>query len=381
MMPAAWQSDWRDIREDDLAQVERLLASGSSSVVSGGILARFEKDFAAFAGTRHAVAVNSGTSALYAALWAVGVGPGDDVLVCDYGFHVMAAAVITLGARVVPVDMLSGSLTMDPDDIGGARTPRTKAILVHHPWGVPARLDAIRAAAPDLPLISDCSHAHGASLAGKPLAAWSTIACFSLGRGKLVSGGELGCAATDDPELRDRMLVLGHVNRVPGDLRHISWQGNAVGLKLRPHPVALVLARCQLKRLDEKNALMRSAGREIEAELSPLGLVPQEVPEGALRSFWRIVMRLDGRSPGPDADARVLEAVTARLAQSGIPVEPPHYLPTLQDQPIFEWPGYERHILKRPCPTASREARRLLTLPAPVTLPQASRDALSRLSA
>lgn len=324
----------QDVTEEDLEEVRKLLATGVLSVPSGGILTRFEKRFARFAGNQYCVAFCNGTSSIYAALWAVGVGPGDDVAVCDYGFHGMAAAVVSLGARVVPVDCHRDTLTMDPEDLQRARTPRMKAVLVHNPWGVPADWRALRAAT-DLPLISDASHAHGATYDGLPLGAQATITCWSMGYQKLISGGELGAATTDDVALADKMMILGHVNR--RELRASEWPGNAVGLKLRPHPVALTLAMGQLKRFPDKLARLRSWCQETIARS---GLRPQEVPAGAERSFWKLVFH----GPGP-AD--------------GLSLEPNHYWPSLQHQSLFAWPG--REVLRRDCPTVARVAPALIT--------------------
>lgn len=359
-----WTDTWRDLRDEDVEQVTRHLSAGGMSVVSGGILARFEKRFARFAGTRHAVAFNNGTASIYAALWACGVGHGDDVLLCDYGFHGMAAAVLALGARVVPVDCRAGSLTMSSEDLARARTPRSRAILVHSPWGVPADFAALRQACPDLPLVSDASHAHGATYRGKPVAAWADVTCFSLGVQKLITGGELGCAVTDDALLRDRCMVFGHTNRVPKDLQELDWTGNALGLKLRPHAVALALAYPQIPRFEEKKARLQETCGHLEAALAPHGFVPQVVPGGSQRVWWRIVLRLD-----EDVFGGVpTEAVEQALRAAGLPVEPNHYWPLLQDQPLFQWPGHQDRVLRRPCPVARAEVPRLVTLPAPVAL-------------
>ncbi|NIV50356.1 MAG: aminotransferase class I/II-fold pyridoxal phosphate-dependent enzyme [Gammaproteobacteria bacterium] len=354
------------MRSEDIERVARMLREGRLSIVSGGILSQFEKRFAAFSGCRHAVAFNNGTAAIYAALWAVGVRAGDDVLVCDYGFHGAAAAVLALGARVVPVDCLEDSFTIDPDDIPAKRTVRTKAILAHNPWGVPARLDAVRRGAPDLPIVADAAHAHGALYRGKALGAWADITCYSLGQAKLITGGELGCAVTDQTTYRDRMLTLGHVNRVPGDLVGDDWDGNAVGLKLRPHAVALTLAHAQVRRFAEKRAALIATCTRLERGFADAGFVPQAMPAGAERVYWRIVLRLDDA-----VFARVETAAVERaLCERGVPVEPCHYLPTLQNQPIFRWPDHAGRCLPAPCPIAERVARRTVTLPAPARLPE-----------
>ncbi|MBW4505902.1 MAG: aminotransferase class I/II-fold pyridoxal phosphate-dependent enzyme [Scytonematopsis contorta HA4267-MV1] len=364
-MSKTWCDSWQDVREEDLEAVCSQLSKGSLSVVSGGILEEFEQQFACFTKSKYAVAFNNGTAAIHTALWAIGVRAGDDVIVCDYGFHGMVAAVIALGARVVPCDCLPDSLTIDPQDIARCRTERTKAILVLNPGGVPALFDEIRAVC-DLPIISDASHAHGAIYKEKPLANWADITCFSLGLKKLISGGELGCAVTDDVELRDKLLIFGHVNRVPADLKQNSWNGNAVGLKFRPHPVAMTLALAQLQRFDEKWDTLTHTCQQLEENFAFSGFIPQAVAPRSKRAYWKIVFKLD-EAWFHSLPTKVIEE---QLQAQGIPVEPDHYWPLLQNQAIFQWPGNSKFILKRPCTTAQQVVPRTITLHAPVKLPE-----------
>lgn len=358
-----WYRGWQDVLPEDLEKVSRALSGGALSVVSGGLLERFERSYARFAGATHAVALNNGTAALHVALRAVGVGPGDEVLVCDHGFHGMAAAVLATGARIVPVDCLPHSLAMDPEDLDRAITPACKAVLIHNPWGMPADYVALRQAAGSLPLVSDASHAHGATYKGKPLAAWADITCYSLGHQKLISGGELGCAVTDNPEYRDLMLVEGHVNRVPKDLKTPCWSGNAVGLKMRPHPAAMVLASAQMSRFPDKLARLRETCAHIEEGLRRLDLMGQCADYEHQRVWWRIVLRA--------GDSESSEKAKEALKHAGVPVETNHYEPSLQYQGIFDHPRHRMGIRRRACPSAENLASSLVTLPAPVTMPDA----------
>lgn len=356
----AFYQSWSDVREEDEAVLTQLLRRGVLTQPGGGVVSQFEKRFAAFAGAKHGVAFCNGTASLQAALWAVGVRAGDDVLMPDYGFHGMAAAVITLGARVVPCDIDPDSLTLSPRELQRARTERTRAVLVHNPWGFPADWKALRAAAGDLPLVSDASHAHGATYAGEPLGKWADVTCYSLGLNKLITGGELGCAVSDSAEIRDRLLVYGHVNRVPRDLQILDWHGNAVGPKLRPHPLAAALALAQLKRYPEKQQQLVATGTRVMQRLGRTGLRSQSAGWQADRVFWRWLVRLpEGLSSGD-----VAEGVRA----AGLPMEPNLYDPLLQKQPIFQWPGQEEMVLPRECPAAAATSQTWLTFPSPVRL-------------
>jgi predicted dehydrogenase/dTDP-4-amino-4,6-dideoxygalactose transaminase len=358
--PAAWQ----DVRDEDIEAVALLLRGGALQAIGGGLLDNFEHDFAAFAGTSHCVGCCNGTAAIHAALFAAGVRAGDEVLICDYAFHGAAAAILRLGARLVPVDCLPDSLTMDPDDLRRARRRRAKAVLVHNPWGVPADFAALREAAGDLPIVSDASHAHGASYRQRPIAHWADITCFSLGVGKLITGGELGAAATDNAHYRDQMLIYGHVNRVPHALIDRTWTGNAIGLKLRPHVIAMTLARAQIKRYGRKKALLVDTCRRIEAALAEAGLRPQQPPAGAERVYWKIVCRADEELFAPDG-----AAITAALHAAGVPVEPNDYWPLLQQHSLLSWPEYASLLRRRRCPAATRVTPSTIKFPAPVVLP------------
>jgi predicted dehydrogenase/dTDP-4-amino-4,6-dideoxygalactose transaminase len=356
---------WRDVQEEDIEAISQLLRNGVLNVVSGGMLEKFEREFAEYTGSAYGVAFCNGTGAIHAALFAVGIRQGDDVLICDYSFHGAAAAVLRLGARIVPVDCLTDSLTMDADDLRRARTPKTKAILVHNPWGVPADYAALRDAAGDLPLISDASHAHGATYLDKPIAHWADITCFSLGQGKLITGGELGIAVTDNLTYRDKMLIYGHVNRVPDDLLGHNWKGNAVGLKLRPHVVAVALARSQLVRYEEKRALTENTCRRIEAALEEVSILPQAQPAGARRVYYKIVSRIDKREYSCS-----IREVLAALSKAGLPYERNQYWPLLQHHSLLSWPEYHSLILHRDCPSASNVVPDTICLPAPVVVPE-----------
>lgn len=359
----AWADEWNDFRETDLAAIASAMRRGMLRQTVPPVVLQFEREFARFTGARFGISFCNGTSAIYTALRAAGVGPGDEVLAADYGFHGMAAAVLSIGARVVPCDIEPNSLCFDPKEILSARTESTKAVLVHNPWGMPAHWHELRryADAAGLTLIADGSHAHGALYHGQPLGAWADITCYSLGLRKLISGGELGCAVTSSPVLRDRMLLYAHTNRVPDDLAVVEWRGNAIGLKARAHPLAATLALEQLNRFPEKLLRLRETCGNLEANFERLDLRSQTAPWAAERVYWRLVLR-----PGAPLRQRLpLSAIERLLRESGVPVEPNHYNPLLQDQKLFDWPDHAGLLRRRPCPIAAETASQLITLPAP----------------
>lgn len=166
---------------------------------------RLEKEFAAKIGSKYALAVNSGTSALISAMVAAGVGPGDEVILPGYTFFASVSAIVV--AKAIPViTEIDESLTLDPAAVEKAVTPRTKAILVVHMLGLPARMDKLRAIADKhkLVLIEDVAQAAGGSYKGKMLGAWGDIGCFSFDAYKVMGTGEGGMLTTNEEWLYTR---------------------------------------------------------------------------------------------------------------------------------------------------------------------------------
>ncbi len=250
---------WVRVNEDVKAAVMALLDEGTISI-SGptSVIGEFEEAFATAAGTRYALSMNSGTATLHSAYFALGIEPGDEVLVPAYTWHASATPVIHCGATPVFCDIRPESMTIDPDDIERRITDRTKAICVVHVWGNVCDMDRICAIARehDLALIEDASHAHGAAWQSRPVGSIGEIGCFSLQGSKSISGGEAGVAVTDDPELLDRMILLGHFGRPRiGGVDVVDEIGDmSLGAKYRAHPWAIAMANVGLRRLPELNA-------------------------------------------------------------------------------------------------------------------------------
>lgn len=225
----------------------------SGNYILGEAVAQFEEDFAAFCGTKHAVALNSGTSALHLALLAADIGPGDEVITVPMTFVATVAAIVYAGATPVFVDIDPASLTMDPAAVEAAITPRTRAILPVHLHGRLADMSALAAIASrhGLVLIEDAAQAHGARRDGKCAGAFGAMGCFSFYPGKnLGACGEGGAVTTDDAGLADTLRLLrdwGQRERYT-HLRHAfnyrmdAVQGAALGVKLR-HLAAWTAAR------------------------------------------------------------------------------------------------------------------------------------------
>jgi dTDP-4-amino-4,6-dideoxygalactose transaminase len=189
--------------------VERVLASGG--YVQGREVELFEQDFASASGARHAIAVNSGTSALHLALHALGIGPGDEVVTTPHTFLATASAICYVGATPVFADIDPQRLTLDPARLEAAISPRTRAIMPVHIYGQPADMDPIMAVAQahGIAVIEDAAQAHLARYKTRPIGAIGRIGCFSFYPGKnLGACGEGGGVVTDDPDLARKVAAM-----------------------------------------------------------------------------------------------------------------------------------------------------------------------------
>ena len=327
ILPRGIPEGWRPVRLADIWPIVRSLLQGRVTEVHGAETKRVEDGFKRLCGTAHALAMNSGTAALHSAYFAVGVRPGDEVIVPSYTFYATATPLVQLGAAPVFCEIDRRTLTADPDDVERRITRRTRAVCVVHTWGNPAKLDALVdiARRHKIALIEDCSHAHGASFQGQPVGSFGSIGCFSLQGSKAVSGGEAGIAVTNDPVLFNRMLAFGHNGRTDAVSRAA---GSCVaplsyGLKYRPHLFAMHLAASSMARLSEINAL-RAATLEFLSSRLPADspLVPIESYPGAIRGgFLEFIFRYRPEYSGQWSR----EAFVLALREEGVPVAVDRY--------------------------------------------------------
>jgi dTDP-4-amino-4,6-dideoxygalactose transaminase len=253
--------DWyRRSRLRDLWPLLKFVARGNNTIARGGPIAKFEARFTRLTGTRYGILMNSGTATLHSAYVAVGVKPGDEVLVPTYTWFASATPILQCGATPVFCDIDPLTLTIDPKDAERRITPRTRAICAVHTWGNPCAMDQFVALARryDLALIEDASHAHGAKYKGRPIGSWGDIACFSLQGSKAVTGGEAGIAVTNNPLYNDRMLALGlNLRREDHVTDTIDVDEMSLGMKYRPHLCAAIMANASLSRLPKLNKLRK----------------------------------------------------------------------------------------------------------------------------
>jgi dTDP-4-amino-4,6-dideoxygalactose transaminase len=378
--PGRYRERYRRARLRDLLPLIPYIAQGRNTIVRGGPIGKFEDRFARLTDSRYAILMNSGTAALHSAYMAVGVKPGDEVLVPTYTWFSTAAAVLQCGAAPVFCDIDPRTLTMDPADAARRISPRTRAICVVHIWGNPAALDQFAALARkhDLALIEDASHAHGARFQNRPVGSWGHIGCFSLQGTKAVSGGEAGVAVTNDPFYYDRMLALGfNLRREDHVTGTVEVDQMSLGLKYRPHLCAAVLANASLSRLPLVNRL-RKRNYDILAEeladcpaLKTIGRYPQAEPGGYLEFPLRYRPEHAGGWPR--------EAFVQAAKAEGVYVDVDRYTNAsstsqlLHQAPLF-------NTLDRSQFGGPLSAVRLEPLPSDVRLPVAERLAAELLS-
>jgi len=226
------KAQYASIKSEIDAAVLGVLASGQ--YVLGDEVARFEQEFADYCNVKHAVAVNTGTSALHLTLLAAGVGPGDEVITVPFTFVATVSAICYTGARPVFVDVEPETLTMDPAEVEAKITSRTKAILPVHLYGQMAEMDAIKAVADEygIPVIEDACQAHGAEYKGDRAGSIGLSGCFSFYPGKnLGACGEGGMAVTNSDDQARAMRMLrdwGQEQRYHHLLKGFNYRMDAI---------------------------------------------------------------------------------------------------------------------------------------------------------
>ena len=337
------------------AAIARVVESGW--YIGGPEVAAFEKEWAAYCGADHCVGVGNGLDALHLALKALGVGPGDEVIVASNGYIATQLAVTMVGATPVPVEPDPATHNLDPARIEAAITPRTKAILPTHLYGQPADLDPMLgiATAHGLVVIDDAAQAHGARYRGRKIGSHGatghtgSITCWSFYPSKNLGAlGDGGAVTTDDPELAEKVRRLGNYG---SSIRYVNQE---LGVNSRLDPIHAAVLRVKLATLDQWNARRAAIAAFYTAALAGCdGLALPHVPDWA-DPAWHLYVVQSDVSDGPEGRDRL----AARLAEAGVqtlihyPI-PPHR------QLAYAGQGLAEGSL----PIAERLAKTVLSLP------------------
>jgi perosamine synthetase len=331
-------------------EAERLVLEvlSSGQLAQGKYVAALEDQFAALTGCEHAIALGSGTAALFLALAAAGIGPGDEVITSPFTFVATLNAICAAGATARFAD-IGDDYAISPETVAPLITSRTKAILPVHLYGLPADAPGLADLADEhrLRLIEDAAQAVGAMVDGRQVGSFG-VGCFSLYATKNVTTGEGGIVTTDDPEVADRVRLL----RNQGMRGRYEYE--IAGFNHRLTDIQAAIGIPQMARLDEINGRRRQNAAALTAGLGAIpGLRLPEEPSGRHHVFHQYTVELEAEL------ALDRDGVVDQLAMAGVATGV--YYPRL----VHDYACFADHplVIKDPTPRAATAAARVLSLP------------------
>jgi perosamine synthetase len=327
------------IGEEEKQAVLEVLKSGV--LAQGPRVQAFEEAFAKYCGVKYAVATSSGTTSLHVALLAHGVGPEDEVITASFTFIASANSILYVGARPVFVDIDPVTFNIRPDLLEAAITPRTKAIMPVHLFGLPADMDPIMEVAGHhgLAVIEDACQAHGAEYMGKRVGSFGT-GCFSFYPTKNITAAEGGMITTDDEEIAERCRVI----RQHGMRRR--YYHDELGFNFRMTDIHAAIGLAQMEKLERFNGARIANARYLSGHLQGVGI--PVVPEGRRHVFHQYTIRI----PDGQRDA-LLDGLRERGIGTGV-----YYPVPIHQQQFYEDMGYSLTL-----PETERAAQEVLSLP------------------
>lgn len=310
----------------------------------GRFVGEFEKRFAERISVAHAASVCNGTVALHLALVALGIGPGDEVIVPTLTYIASVNAIAYTGATPVFCDSLADSWQMDPADVRRLITPRTRAIMAVHLYGQACDMAALSVIASEhrLFLVEDCAEAFGSRIGDRHVGTFGDVSTFSFFGNKTITTGEGGMVVTNDKTLSERMIHF----KGQGLAAHREYWHDVVGYNYRMTNIAAAIGLAQLERADQFLARKRELAEMYRQALRGLPVEVHAEQAGTVHSYWMVsilVARPQDRDP-----------LRAHLAADGIETRPLFY-------PVHTMPMYARSFRKHP--VAEYLAWRGLNLP------------------
>ena len=315
---------WPSFSEEEAEAVSRVLLSNRVNYWTGGECREFEREFAAWCGVSHAVAVANGTVALELALRAVGVGKGDEVVVTPRSFFASASCIVAVGAVPVFAEVDRDSQNITAATVRAVLTARTKAVLCVHLAGWPCDLEPIRELVEKhrLCLIEDCAQAHGARYRGRSVGSIGHVGAWSFCQDKIVTtGGEGGLITTDDPEImrqvwscKDHGKAWREISALPPAGNGFRWLHESFGTNARMTEMQAAIGRIQLRRLSAWHEARRRNAEAIlaAARKSSLWRVP-EIPDYCEHAWYKcyFFVRPEKLAKGWSRD-RIVEEINRR---------------------------------------------------------------------
>ncbi|MCC7357355.1 DegT/DnrJ/EryC1/StrS aminotransferase family protein [Candidatus Uhrbacteria bacterium] len=347
------------IGEEEADAARDAVIKGDISGIFGSYIQEFEKGYASFCGTKHAITVNSGTTALHLAIATLEIGPGDDVLVSSLTNMATFFAVLYQGARPIPIDIKPDTYNIDPALLEEKLTPKTKAIIIVHLYGHPVDMGPVMEFSHKyrLRVIEDVAEAHGAEWNGQRVGSFGDISCHSFYANKILTTGEGGMLTLNDDRLANRAktlktLAFGKENK---------FIHQDIGYNYRLTNIQCAIGVIQLKKINEILRLKRSMAAFYTQELNDIeGLQLPVEKSYAKNVYWMYHVVLTGSLEGKRT------AIMSKLKERGIETRE-SFVPFNQQIDIIK-----KYHLDQPhdCPIANRISREGFYLPSGTVISQ-----------
>jgi perosamine synthetase len=341
--------------EDEMAQLSEVIHSGHLFRVGGKKTAAVEEKFASLLGVKHALAVTSGTAAIHTAVGAINPDPGDEIITTPLTDMGTIIGILYQNAIPIFADVTPGGYHLDPESVRKQITPRTKAIIIVHLWGIAADMDAFLAIGKEhgLPIIEDCAQAYLTAYKGRIAGTMGELGCFSMQQSKHITSGDGGLVVTnrDDLAQRARLFADKGWDRTGSGRGHIF-----LGMNYRISELQSAVALAQLDKVEQFVAQRQALGDRLTKAISGLpGLYPPADSAASGNTYWFYPLRIVESELGMSRE-RFIAALNAEGVPSWVWLDskPIYAYEALRDQRTF---GSSHHPFD--CPCASRKVEYL----------------------
>lgn len=325
-LPSDGDRTGRDLGAEELELVRQVLETGTLFSPRGKFVARFEREFAARYGMAHAYACSSGSAAVHCAVAAINPNPGEEIITTPITDMGALTAILFQGAIPVFCDVDPDSYNVTAEAIARRITPRTRAVIVTHLFGIPCEMDPIMDLCNErgIPVIEDCAQAFDATYKGKPVGTFGKIACYSFQQGKHMTTGEGGIVMTSDPDLARRVFLFINKGWGYGDKNPDHY---FLAPNYRMNEITGAVALAQLAKLGSVVARRRATAARFTAKIIDIpGILPQKRPTQCDPVYWKYCVNVQESQTGVG-----LTDIAARMRTAGV-FTVPRYI----GKPAFE---------------------------------------------